>query len=74
MTRNDRLKPVLTTGPVNIDRLFANLDYIIISLVSSLLFIKGVRKPENPVKNQLTIRMQNLAYPHVNRARLEPQF
>ena len=27
-TKNDRLKPVLTTGPVNthIDRLFANLD------------------------------------------------
>ena len=32
------------------------------------------RKPENPVKNHLTILKQNLAFPHVTRARLEPQW
>ena len=31
------------------------------------------RKPENPEKNHLTIRKQNLAFPHMTRARLEPQ-
>ena len=30
-------------------------------------------KPENPEKNHLAIRKQNLAFPHVTRARLEPQ-
>ena len=44
-----------------------------ISLISSRSFIKGGRKPENPGKNNLTIRKQNLAFPHVTRARLEPQ-
>ena len=44
-----------------------------ISLMSSRSFIKGERKPENPGKNHLTIRKQNLAFPHVTRARLEPQ-
>ena len=45
-----------------------------ISLISSRSFIKGGRKPENPEKNHLTIRKQNLAFPHVTRARLEPQW
>ena len=44
-----------------------------ISLISSRSFIKGGRKPENPEKNHLTIRKQNLAFPHMTRARLEPQ-
>ena len=44
-----------------------------ISLISSRLFIKGGRKPEYPGKNHLTIRKQNTAFPHVARARLEPQ-
>ena len=44
-----------------------------ISLISSRSFIKGWRKPENPEKNHLTIRKQNLAFPHMTRARLEPQ-
>ena len=35
--------------------------------------MKGGRKPENPGENHLTIRKQNLAFPHVTRARLEPQ-
>ena len=43
------------------------------SLISSRSFITCGRKPENPVKNHLTIRKQNLAFPHVTRARLEPQ-
>ena len=34
-----------------------------ISLISSRSFIKGGRKPENPEKNHLTIRKQNLAFP-----------
>ena len=34
-----------------------------ISLISSQSFIKGGRKPENPGKNHLTIRKQNLAFP-----------
>ena len=33
-----------------------------ISLISSRSFIKGGRKPENPEKNHLTIRKQNLAF------------
>ena len=49
-----------------------------ISLISSRSFIKGEQKPENPGKNHMTIRKQNLAFPHVThihvtRARLEPQ-
>ena len=44
-----------------------------ISLISSRSFIKGGRKPEYPGKNHLTIRKQNAAFPHVTRARLEPQ-
>ena len=36
-------------------------------------FIKGGRKLEKLGKNHLTIRKQNLAFPHVTRARLEPQ-
>ena len=44
-----------------------------ISLISSRSFIEGGRKPENPEKNHLTIRMQNLAFPHMTLARLEPQ-
>ena len=42
--------------------------------ISSRPFIKDGRKPENPGKKKhLTIRKQNLAFPHVTRARLEPQ-
>ena len=44
-----------------------------ISLISSRSFIEGGRKPENPEKNHLTIRKQNLAFPHMTWARLEPQ-
>ena len=44
-----------------------------ISLISSRSFIEGGRKPEYPDKNHLTIRKQNLAFPHMTRARLEPQ-
>ena len=44
-----------------------------ISLISSRSFIEGGRKPENPEKNHLTIRKQNLVFPHMTRARLEPQ-
>ena len=44
-----------------------------ISLISSRSFIKSGRKPENPEKKHLTIRKQNLAFPHMTRARLEPQ-
>ena len=44
-----------------------------ISLISSWSFIEGGRKPENPEKNHLTIRKQNLAFPHMTRARLKPQ-
>ena len=44
-----------------------------ISLKSSQSFIKGGQKPENPGKNHLTIRKQNLAFPHLTRVRLEPQ-
>ena len=44
-----------------------------ISLISSRSFIKGGRKPENPEKNHLTIRKQNLAFPHVTWAKLERQ-
>ena len=44
-----------------------------ISLISSRSFIKGRQKPENPRKDHLTIRKQNLAFPHVTQARLEPQ-
>ena len=44
-----------------------------ISLISSRSFIEGGRKPENPEKNHLTIRKQNLAFPRMTRARLEPQ-
>ena len=44
-----------------------------ISLISSRSFIEGGRSPENPEKNHLTIRKQNLAFPHMTRARLEPQ-
>ena len=44
-----------------------------ISLISSRSFIEGGRKLENPEKNHLTIRKQNLAFPHMTRARLEPQ-
>ena len=39
-----------------------------ISLLSSRSFIKGGRKPENPEKNYLTIRKQNLTFPHMTRA------
>ena len=45
-----------------------------ISLISSRLFIKGGWKPKNPGKNDLTIRKQNLTFPHVTWARLEPQW
>ena len=45
----------------------------IFHFISSRLFIKGGRKPENPGKTHLTNRKQNLAFQHVNRARLEPQ-
>ena len=41
-----------------------------ISLISSRSFIEGGRKPE---KNHLTIHKQNLAFPHMTRARIEPQ-
>ena len=34
-----------------------------ISLTSSRSFIKGGQNPENPGKNHLTIRKQNLAFP-----------
>ena len=44
-----------------------------ISLISSRSFIEGGRKPENPEKKQLTIRKQNLAFPHMTQARIEPQ-
>ena len=44
-----------------------------ISLISSRSFIEGGRKPEYPEKNHLTIRKQNLAFPHMTRAGLEPQ-
>ena len=44
-----------------------------ISLISSRSFIEGGRKPVNPEKNHLTIRKQNLAFPHMTRVRLEPQ-
>ena len=44
-----------------------------ISFISSRSFMEGGRKPENPGKNHLTIRKQNLAFQHVIRARLEPQ-
>ena len=44
-----------------------------ISLISSRSFIKGGQKPENLERNHLTICKQNLAFPHVTRARLEPQ-
>ena len=37
-----------------------------ISLISSRSFIEGGRKPENPEKNHLTIRKQNLAFPHMS--------
>ena len=43
-----------------------------ISLILSRSFIKG-GQPKNPRKNHLTIRKQNLAFPHVTRVRLEPQ-
>ena len=36
-----------------------------ISLISSQSFIKDGRKMENQGKNHLTIRKQNLAFPHV---------
>ena len=45
-----------------------------ISLTSSRSFIKSGRKLENPGKNHLTIHKQNLAFPHVTRARLELQW
>ena len=45
----------------------------IISLISSRSFIKGGRKWENLGENHLTIRKQNLAFPHVTRARRKPQ-
>ena len=45
-----------------------------ISRISSRSFIKGECKPENPGKNYLTFRKQNLGFPHVTRARLEPQW
>ena len=41
-----------------------------ISLISSQPFIKGGQKPEKPGKNHLAICKQNLAFPHVIRARL----
>ena len=41
-----------------------------ISLILSRSFIEGGRKPENPEKNHLTICKQNLAFPHMTRARL----
>ena len=40
-----------------------------ISLISSWSFIEGGRKPENPEKNHLTIRKQNLAF-HPSQARV----
>ena len=45
-----------------------------ISLILSQSFIKGGQKPENPGKNHLTIHKQNLAFPHMTRARLKPQW
>ena len=33
--------------------------------ISSRSFIKGGRKPEYPGKNHMTIRKQNMAFPHV---------
>ena len=36
-----------------------------ISLISSRSFIKAGRKPEYPGKKHLTIRKQNMAFPHV---------
>ena len=44
-----------------------------ISLISSRSFIKCGRRPENPGNKHLIIRKQNLASPHLTRARLEPQ-
>ena len=44
-----------------------------ISLILSRSFIEGGRKPENPEKNHLTIRKQNLSFPHVTRVGIEPQ-
>ena len=38
-----------------------------------LMVSHNKQKPENPGKNHLTICKQNLALPHVTRARLEPQ-
>ena len=45
-----------------------------ISLILSRSFIKGGRKPEHQGKKHLTSHKQNLAFPHVTRARLEPQW
>ena len=44
-----------------------------ISLISSRSFIEGGRKPEYPEKKHLTNRKQNLAFPHMTRAKIEPQ-
>ena len=56
----------------NISLLFWT-QFIKSELLSSRSFIKGGRKPENPGKNHLTIRKQNMAFPHVTRAGFEPQ-
>ena len=45
-----------------------------ISLILDWAFIKDGRKPENPGKNHLAIRKQNLAFPHVTQVRLKPQW
>ena len=42
--------------------------------ISSRSFIKEGRKPENPEKNRLTVRQQNLSFPDMTRERLEPQW
>ena len=41
---------------------------------SELIVHKGGQNPENPGKNHLTIRKQNLAFPHMTWMRLEPQW
>ena len=41
--------------------------------IEPIVHQRWARKPENPGKNHLTIRKQNLAFLHVTLARLEPQ-
>ena len=52
---------------------FIYIEPIVIKSERKPEFIKTERKPENPGKKHLTFRKQNLGFPHVTRARLEPQ-